>query len=101
MRQAIETKYLGPTNHRGARIKATAQAGSVMLSWDDSKDVDENHLDAAQALAKKFGWYHHKPGKWVGGGNAKGTGNVYVWVEPWGVKKSSNAENEGRVGETV
>lgn len=81
MRQAIETKYLGPTNSRGARVKATAQAGSVTLSWDNSLNADENHGRAAVALADKFGWYRGKPGYWAGGGNAKGTGNVYVWVD--------------------
>lgn len=30
--QAIETKYLGPTNTRGSRIKASAQAGSKSRS---------------------------------------------------------------------
>ena len=30
--QAIEMQYLGPTNFRGARIKATAQAGSITIS---------------------------------------------------------------------
>jgi hypothetical protein len=29
MRQAITTKYIGPTNNHGARIKAQASAGSV------------------------------------------------------------------------
>jgi hypothetical protein len=32
--QAIETKYMGPTNTRGSRIKATAAAGSVMVPFD-------------------------------------------------------------------
>lgn len=75
MRQAIETKYLGPTNYRGARIKASAQAGSVTISYDHALDVDDNHMRAAQALARKFGWF----GVVFGGGNAKGTGNVYVF----------------------
>jgi hypothetical protein len=56
MRQAIVTKYLGPTNHRGSRVKATAQAGSITIHWDDALDVSANHARAALALAKKFGW---------------------------------------------
>jgi len=32
---AIETKYLGPTNFRGARIKATAMDHFYSRSWDD------------------------------------------------------------------
>lgn len=78
MRQAIETKYLAATGHRGSRVKATAQAGSVVLVWDDALDVDDNHRRAAMALAEKYNW-PTKDGRWVGGGNAAGTGNVYVW----------------------
>lgn len=33
--QAIVTKYLGPTNHRGARIVAKAQAGRKVYAWQD------------------------------------------------------------------
>ena len=32
---AIETKYLGPTNFRGARIKATAMDHFYSRSWAD------------------------------------------------------------------
>jgi hypothetical protein len=65
MRQAITTKYLGPTNFRGSRIKATAQAGSVTVSWDDALDVVANHTKAAEALADKYGW----TGRFHGGAN--------------------------------
>lgn len=59
VRQAIVTKYLGATNFRGSRVKATAYAGSVTVSWDDALDVQENHAKAAQALAAKWGWDEH------------------------------------------
>ena len=74
MFQAIATKYLGPTNHRGARVKATSQAGSVTMPWDDALDVDANHARAAEALRVKLGW----SGEWAGGGLPDGTGNAYV-----------------------
>lgn len=77
MRQAIETKYLGPTNYRGSRVKASAQAGSVTIGWDDALDTDSNHEKAALALCRKLGWR----GAILGGGNAKGNGNVYVMVD--------------------
>ena len=77
MRQAIETRYAGPTNHRGARIVVRAQAGRLTVSWDHALNSDENHTRAAEAFARKWGW----SGKWVGGGNASGTGNVYVDVD--------------------
>ena len=54
--QAIETKYLGPANVRGSRVKATAAAGSITLEWDDRLNSDENHRVAAVALADKFDW---------------------------------------------
>jgi hypothetical protein len=68
MFQAIVTRYLGPTNVRGSRVKATAEAGSVTLEWDDSLNSDNNHLAAAKALADKFGW----GGNWYGGGTMEG-----------------------------
>lgn len=76
MYQAIETRYAGPTNHRGARIIVRAQAGRITVSWDHALDVDQNHLAAARAFAEKWGW----EGRWRGGANAKGDGYVFVNV---------------------
>lgn len=56
MRQAIVTRYIGPTNSMGPRVRAKAQAGSIMVPWDHAIDVDDNHTAAAEALADKFGW---------------------------------------------
>lgn len=78
MRQAIETKYVGPTNSRGSRVSARAYAGRVMVHWDDALDVDQNHMRAAHALAKKFGW----KGRLYGGARPDGKGNVYVFDDP-------------------
>lgn len=77
MRQAIMTKYLGPTNTMGARVRATAGAGSVTVAWDHGLSVEKNHDRAAKALAKKFGW----TGRLEGGGLPSGDGNVYVFVD--------------------
>jgi hypothetical protein len=76
-RQAIETKYIGPSNVRGARIKASAQAGSVYVPYDHSLNTDDNHAKAAQALADKWGW----EGDMVQGGSPSGKGDVFVFVE--------------------
>lgn len=76
MRQAIETKYLGPTNHRGSRVSAKAYGGHVVTSWACNLNSEQNHAAGAYELAKKMEW----SGVWVAGGNATGTGNVYVWV---------------------
>jgi hypothetical protein len=73
--QAIETKYLGPTDHRGSRVKATAEAGSLTISWDDALDVRENHARAALEAIRRWGW----SGRWVGGSLA-GRGYAFVCV---------------------
>ncbi len=52
--QAIETKYIGPTNYRGSRIKATCERGSISISYDDALNSDEAHIAAADALVTKF-----------------------------------------------
>lgn len=77
MRQAIVTKFIGPTNYRGARVKARAQAGSVVVPWDHGRDVDYNHKLAALVLAERYGW-PAKWADWTGGGLPDGTGNCYT-----------------------
>ena len=72
--QAIVTKYLPATNFKGSRIKATASAGSLTQSYDDSLNTDDAHAKVAMALANKFKWR----GTWYGGTPADGKGNVYV-----------------------
>lgn len=52
--QAIQTKYLGPTNTRGSRIKATCWLTSVTVSWDYSANFEENHTAAIGALVHKL-----------------------------------------------
>lgn len=56
MFQAIQVKYLGPTNYRGSRYKATAAAGSITVGVDDALSIESNVIAAAQALCDKFGW---------------------------------------------
>lgn len=68
-RQAISTKYLGPTNTLGTRIKASSGSGSsVTVPYDYSLDAFANHQAAAEALCKKLKW----TGTLVGGGTADG-----------------------------
>lgn len=75
MYQAITTKYLGPTNVRGSRVKATAAAGSLTLNWDVALNSDQNHIAAAKALAEKFDW---GGAEWHGGGLPDCSGYVFV-----------------------
>lgn len=76
MRQAIVTKYLGPTNYKGGRVKATAAAGSVTVGWDHALNSEKNHAAAARAFCEKKGW----TGELVGGGLGDG-GYVFVFVD--------------------
>lgn len=71
--QAITTKYLGPTNARGSRIKASSESGhSVTASYDHALNPVENHARAAIMLCEKLGW----KGDLVPGGTKDG----YVFV---------------------
>jgi hypothetical protein len=74
--QSITTKYLGPTSSRGAHILARA-TGGVRLTrpWDYSTDQDDNHRNAALALASRLRWF----GDWWGATLNK-NGNVYVCI---------------------
>lgn len=86
VRQAIVTKFLGPTNNRGSRVKASAFAGSIIVSWDYSKGVDDNHYAAALALALKLEWvteYDLQKGNQhlIGGSLPGGHGNAYIIAE--------------------
>lgn len=80
--QAIVTKYLGPTNYRGARVKATCDAGSVTLSWDHALNPEGNHRVAANHLAFVNGWIGPScPGwKLLGGSMPQATPYAYCFV---------------------
>lgn len=80
MRQAIITRYLGPTNYRGARVKASCEAGSITVAWNYDFVTSENHRAAAKALIEKLGWVGH----WAGGGLEDGY--VFVDVENSGAR---------------
>lgn len=101
---AIETKYLGPTNYRGSRIKATARdtfycderPKSVTVPLDYALDTDANHERAALALLPKVcnspdGVTMHK--------GATQRGYVFVVVPVMEKHKADtarcNAENQG------
>ena len=73
--QAITTKYLGPTNTQGARIKATCEAGSITVGYRHDLSGDAVHAIAAMALVRKLKWggIH----SWISGSTKDG----YVFVE--------------------
>lgn len=73
----ITTKYLGPTNSRPGRIKASAKSGralTVTISYPHELSQSEAHASAARALCERMGWHPvalHQ-------GYAPGDGYVFV-----------------------
>ena len=55
-RQAIITKYHGPSDVKGSRVSAQCDAGRIYLHWDDALNSDENHAAACEAMLKRVGW---------------------------------------------
>ena len=77
--QAIITKFFGPGNVRGSRIKATAGGGhSITIGYRHDLDTEEAHVAAALALAKKMGW----KGTLIGGGLKTGFAFVFSTSTP-------------------
>ena len=89
--QAITTKYIGPTNYRGSRIKASAYAGSVTVQYDSGLSTNANHARAAAALASKYNWRN----TYASGGMPDETGNVYVGIGPIDVGNLLDDRNHG------
>lgn len=72
--KAIFTKYIGPSNVRGARVKASDEdRNSITLGWNHSLNSEENHRGAAIALIRKMKW---NPTEIIGGSLKNG----YVWT---------------------
>lgn len=76
MFRAIFTKYLGPTDRRGSRIKAYDCEGfSVTVNINHSFSDGRNHAEAAQKLCEKMEW----AGTLVSGGTKEG--QVFVFID--------------------
>lgn len=71
--QAIQTKYHGPTDTKGSKITARAEAGRVTVPYDHALNGQENHREAARALVAKLGW----TGSYHGGALPDGS---YAWT---------------------
>lgn len=73
--KAIVTKHLGPTNTKGARIKASAADGNqIIVPMDYEVSNEEAHLGAAYALCAKMNWL----GYLAQGGLKNGYVHVFV-----------------------
>ncbi|RPJ26018.1 MAG: hypothetical protein EHM35_15200 [Planctomycetaceae bacterium] len=71
--KAIQTKYLGPTDTKGIRIKASdSDNNSVTIHVDNSLNSEQNHYHAAEELCRKMKW----SGTYAGGHTKHGM----VWV---------------------
>lgn len=75
-RQTIKTRFIPPSNVKGSRVSARADAGRIILPWDHALSGDKNHAVAAAELATRLGWC----GAWVGGwiGGAAGGGCSFI-----------------------
>ena len=74
LRQAIVTKYHGPTDKRGSRISARCEIKRVFFGYDCTKNTIDNHRAAMRELVQQLGW----GGLWHGGGLPDGSS--YCWV---------------------
>lgn len=73
--KVIETRFFGPTNFRGSRIKASDNnENQITIGFDYSLSGIEAHYKAAYTLCKKMGW----EGKLVGGWSKSGCAFVLV-----------------------
>ena len=76
--QTITTTFRAPTDTRGAKIQAKTTSGiKKVLDWDYALDTLDNHVKAAEALAKELKW----DGEWFGGDGKDGE---KIFVHPQG-----------------
>ena len=78
--QAIFTKFIGPTNFRGSRVKAVADGGTITIGWDHALNPEANYRTAAEALRAKLGWHREFYGDLVSGGAPQGSGWADVFI---------------------
>ena len=76
--QAIQTKYLGPTETKGSRIKAWCDAGSITIGYPYEYSGMDCHLQAAKALQIKLGWIGKAYGQLLGGALPNQGGYCFV-----------------------
>lgn len=76
-RQAVRTKYVPATTHRGSRIVAYCDAKMLFKRYDCSVGTDENHRAAALHLMRSLGRLENGEPQlacgWIG--------NECFWVE--------------------
>jgi len=74
--KAITTKYLGPTDTRGSRIKADDGDGNTAtVPYPHHLSNEHAHFEAVKALCERLNWH----GNLAWGGLR--TGYVFVWCD--------------------
>lgn len=77
-KQTIITKYLGPSNVKGSRCIAKTTSGKrLIIEWDDTLNLEQNHYEAMKRLATILNWDSYP--KAIGGTLKDGS---IVWVFP-------------------
>ncbi len=78
---AIETKFHGPTDHKGSRVTASVCEGTstfgsrrrLTVGWDHALNSENNHHRAILSLIHKLGWIAKSGyGPWIVGGTEHG-----------------------------
>jgi hypothetical protein len=83
---AIQTKFIAPTNHRGARIKAWTSSGfSATISYPYASGNESSHFEAVKALVEK-----HQLNWGLSGMTYGGVENGYVFCFPHSVVTEVN-----------
>ena len=73
--KAIETRYLGPTNTKGARIVAHDMDNNrIVVDYTATLTLIKSYRAAAEALRDKMGWR----GELVGGATKRGYTFVFA-----------------------
>ena len=91
-RQAIVTRYYGPTNTKPSRIRASCDRGSLTISMPLEYSGADCHAVAVRALLEKFhtedapdGDFRYRSwpafDRWVCGGMPQASKDAYVWVQ--------------------
>lgn len=80
----IRTRYLGPTNTRGARIRATNGARSVTIPYPYQLSREDAHAEAALTLHDKL--HPHDEGRFEYAVTRDEADNGYIF---------QNAERDG------
>jgi len=75
--KAITTKYFGPGERRGSRIKASCEGASVTIPYPYELSGEDCHRAGAIALIQKMKW---APVVIVGGGLPDGNGYAFVML---------------------